>query len=74
MGHIRYDIVPRLGGWSIKCGGVAGQPYRRREVAIRDAVWVADLLSKTGEEARVYIDGEPLAGMQGEKASLNGRA
>ena len=60
MAHIRYDIVPRLGGWSIACDGVVGRPYLQRDVAIGDATWVADLLSKTGEDVGVYLDGEPV--------------
>jgi hypothetical protein len=60
MTEIRYDIVPHLGGWSIACDGVVGAPYRWREAAIRDATWVADLLGKAGEDARVFLDGEPV--------------
>ncbi len=60
MAHIRYDIVPNLGGWSIACNGVVGRPYGWREVALRDATWVADLLGKSGEDVRVYVDGKPV--------------
>jgi hypothetical protein len=60
MAHIRYEIVPSLGGWSIACEGVVGRPYLRREAALRDAAWVADLLGKAGEDVRVYLDGEPV--------------
>jgi hypothetical protein len=62
MAHIiRYDIVPTLRGWSIVCDGVVGGvPYLRREAALRDATWVADLLGKTGEDVRVYLQGEPV--------------
>ncbi len=60
MTEIRYDIIPRLGGWSIACDGVVGAPYRWREAALRDATWVADLLAKAGEDVRVFLDGEPV--------------
>jgi hypothetical protein len=60
MAHIRYDIVPNQGGWSIACNGIIGLPYQGREVAIRDATWVADLLGRAGEEVRVYLEGRPV--------------
>jgi hypothetical protein len=60
MPHIRYGIVPHMGGWSVACGGVSGPPYLQREVALQDAAWVATLLGKAGEEVRVYLDGEPV--------------
>ena len=60
MAHIRYDIVPHMGGWSVACDGVIGPPYLLREAAIRDATWVAGLLGKTGEDVRVYSEGAPV--------------
>jgi hypothetical protein len=60
MGLIRYDIVSKMGGWSIVCNGVVGRPYLQREVALQDAAWVAALLCKTGEDVGVYLEGEPV--------------
>jgi hypothetical protein len=54
-----HDIVRTLGGWSIVCDGIArGMPYLRREVALQDATWSADLLAKAGEDVEIYLSGE----------------
>jgi hypothetical protein len=60
MAPIRYELVPRHGGWSIRCGGIVGPPYLSRETAVRDAVWIASLLQASGEDAEVYVDNQPV--------------
>ena len=45
MTHIRYDIIPQSGGWSIAMGGAVGPPYLELNQAVRDTEHVAALLS-----------------------------
>jgi hypothetical protein len=49
MAHLRYDIVPQSGGWSIAMGGATGPPYLRFEQALLDVKHIAKLLAATGD-------------------------
>lgn len=66
MTEIRYHIVPRLGGWSIRCGEVEGLPYSHQSQAVSDAQFAAKALEKIGETVGVYVGavrvgGRPIA-------------
>jgi hypothetical protein len=56
MAHITYNILQRLDGWRIACGDVIGPPYNRRHEALKDALFIADLLRKSGDEVEVNIE------------------
>ena len=55
MTHIRYDIIPQSGGWSIAMGGAVGPPYPELEEAVRDAEHVAGLLSRSGDVVDIVV-------------------
>ena len=55
MTRIRYDIIPSAEGWRISCGDVVGPPYNRRPEAIRDTLFVAEMLKASGERVEVHI-------------------
>ena len=55
MTHIRYDIIPQSGGWSIAMGGAVGPPYPQLDEAVRDAEHVATLLSRSGDVVDIVV-------------------
>ncbi|RYE10940.1 MAG: hypothetical protein EOP22_01865 [Hyphomicrobiales bacterium] len=69
MAHIRYDIIPQGGGWSIAMGGAVGPPYPEFDDAVRDTENVAALLAAHGDRVDIVVwrDGVPhlLDGMTG---------
>ena len=62
MTHIRYDIIPQSGGWSIAMGGAVGPPYLELNQAVRDTEHVASLLIEHGDVVDIVIwrGGEPV--------------
>lgn len=61
MTHIRYDIIPQSGGWSIAMGGAVGPPYLQLETALADVDAVAHFLARMGDSVDVVVwrGGEP---------------
>jgi hypothetical protein len=61
MAHIRYDIIPQGGGWSIAMGGAVGPPYADLDDAMRDTENVASLLAAHGDRVDIVVwrDGKP---------------
>ena len=61
MTHIRYDIIPQGGGWSIAMGGAVGPPYMELNEAVRDTEHVASLLTENGDHVDIVVwrGGEP---------------
>jgi hypothetical protein len=55
MTHIRYDIIPQGGGWSIAMGGAVGPPYSELHEAVRDTEHVASLLTETGDKVDIVV-------------------
>ena len=55
MTHIRYDIIPQGGGWSIAMGGAVGPPYSTLNEAVVDTEHVAALLAEAGDEVDIVI-------------------
>ncbi|HZY49708.1 MAG TPA: hypothetical protein VFE64_08005 [Devosia sp.] len=55
MTHIRYDIIPQSGGWSIAMGGAVGPPYLELNQAVRDTEHVAALLSGHGDMVDIVV-------------------
>jgi hypothetical protein len=62
MTHIRYDIIPQGGGWSIAMGGAVGPPYMALNEAVRDTEHVASMLTETGDlvDIVVWQGGQPV--------------
>ena len=62
MTHIRYDIIPQSGGWSIAMGGAVGPPYLELNQAVRDTEHVASLLTENGDVVDIVVwrGGEPI--------------
>lgn len=62
MTHIRYDIIPQSGGWSIAMGGAVGPPYLELNQAVRDTEHVASLLTENGDVVDIVVwrSGEPV--------------
>ena len=61
MTHIRYDIIPQGGGWSIAMGGAVGPPYSELNEAVRDTEHVAAVLIESGDVVDIigWQGGEP---------------
>jgi hypothetical protein len=61
MTHIRYDIIPQGGGWSIAMGGAVGPPYGTLNEAVTDTEHVAALLVESGDNVDIVVwrGGEP---------------
>ena len=61
MTHIRYDIIPQGGGWSVAMGGAVGPPYDALNDAVRDIEHVALLRTKCGDQVDIVVwqGGEP---------------
>src|ERR1700759_5249109 len=61
MTHIRYDIIPQGGGWSIAMGGAVGPPYAQLNEAVRDTEHVASVLMASGDVVDIVVwqGGEP---------------
>lgn len=61
MTHIRYDIIPQGGGWSIAMGGAVGPPYAELNEAVRDTEHVASVLIESGDVVDIIVwqGGEP---------------
>ena len=55
MAHLRYDIIPQGGGWSIAMGGAVGPPYDRIDDAIRDTEHVARFLTRGGDVVDIVV-------------------
>lgn len=55
MTHIRYDIIPQGGGWSIAMGGAVGPPYGSLNEAVTDTEQVADFLVRAGDEVDIVV-------------------
>ena len=55
MTHIRYDIIPQGGGWSIAMGGAVGPPYEALNDAVRDTENVAMLLTEGGDLVDIVV-------------------
>jgi len=76
MTHIRYDIIPQSGGWSIAMGGAVGPPYLELNQAVRDTEHVASLLIENGDivDIVVWRGGEPvlLERMEPESGTKHG--
>ena len=62
MAHIRYDILPQGGGWSIAMGGAVGPPYAALDDALADVDAVARFLADSGDSVEIvtWRGGEPL--------------
>ena len=56
MTAISYVISRLNGRWTISCNGHAGAPYSRMQDAVRDAMFVAELLERSGEKVDVRVD------------------
>ena len=61
MTHIRYDIIPQGGGWSIAMGGAVGPPYAQLNEAVRDTEHVASVPTASGGVVDIVVwqGGEP---------------
>jgi len=55
MTHIRYDIIPQGGGWSIAMGGAVGPPYDTLNEAVSDTEHVAALLVEGGDNVDIVV-------------------
>jgi hypothetical protein len=55
MTHIRYDVIPQGGGWSIAMGGAVGPPYDQLADAVRDTENVASVLIASGDEIEIIV-------------------
>jgi hypothetical protein len=55
MTHIRYDIIPQSGGWSIAMGGAVGPPYMALNEAVRDTEYVASFLMRNGDIVDIVV-------------------
>lgn len=55
MTHIRYDIIPQGGGWSIAMGGAVGPPYMALNEAVRDTEHVASFLTRNGDVVDIVV-------------------
>ena len=55
MATIRYDIVRSADGWRVHCKGVEGPAYSESTEAIRDTLFIAGQLAKTGEKVEVRL-------------------
>ncbi len=55
MTHIRYDIIPQGGGWSVAMGGAVGPPYATLNEAVTDTEQVADFLVRSGDEVDIVV-------------------
>jgi hypothetical protein len=55
MTHIRYDIIPQGGGWSIAMGGAVGPPYLTLNQAVVDTEHVAGLLAQSGDRIDIVV-------------------
>ena len=55
MATIRYDIVMSPDGWRVHCKGLEGPPFSSSDEAIRDALFAAGELAKTGETVEVRM-------------------
>ena len=55
MTHIRYDIIPQGGGWSIAMGGAVGPPYDTLNEAVTDTEHVAALLVESGDDVDIVV-------------------
>jgi hypothetical protein len=53
--HIRYDIIPHGGGWSIAMGGSVGPPYDALNDAVVDTEQVAAILVEAGDEVDIVV-------------------
>ena len=51
----RYEIIMAPDGWRVHCNGVEGPPYAASTEAIRDTLFIAGTLEKTGEKVSVRI-------------------
>ena len=61
MTHIRYDIIPQSGGWSIAMGGAVGPPYMSLDDAVADIGAIAHFLARMGDSVEIvsWRGGEP---------------
>lgn len=55
MAHIRYDIIPQGGGWSIAMGGAVGPPYDALSDAVRNTEYVASVLVASGDDVSIVV-------------------
>jgi hypothetical protein len=55
MATIRYEIMRSADGWRVHCNGVEGPAYADSGEAIRDTLFTAANLEKTGERVEVRI-------------------
>jgi hypothetical protein len=55
MGTIRYDIVMSPDGWRVRCKGMEGPAFSSSDEAIRDALFAASELAKSGEKVEVRM-------------------
>ncbi|HZY67321.1 MAG TPA: hypothetical protein VFE52_01970 [Devosia sp.] len=53
MTHIRYDLVPRSGGWSISMGDAVGPPYLDFADAVADTTAIARFLAQYGDSVEI---------------------
>ena len=53
--RIGYDIVPSAEGWRVSCDDVLGPPYAQQSDAIKDPLFIAAQLRRTGEKVAVRI-------------------
>lgn len=55
MATIRYEIRMSPDGWRVRCRGVEGPAYSESAEAIRDTLFIAGELIRTGERVEVRL-------------------
>ena len=56
MTQITYIIVRQNGAWRIACNGLVGAPYARMQDAVKDVMFIAELLERAGEKVELLVD------------------
>jgi len=59
---IRLSVVKDENGWSVRLGDRMESPFRRRDMAIREAQRIAASIRSHGEQVELLIEGESAKG------------
>lgn len=57
---ITFNVVREQRGWAIRTGSSMSTPFRSRDMAIREAISLADAIGCHGECVEVIVEGEDL--------------
>ena len=56
---ITFEVVREQNGWAVRAGERMTMPFRSRDIAVKEAHFLADAIRRHGQSAQVIVEPAP---------------